>query len=264
MGHSTSLISWGVVGLSSSFPRPATGRTLLLAGKRNYTHAVAFEMICDEICSGRTVHWIDGGMALDPSRLIPLLSKRGSSPEKLRLLQGCRAFTAHQMVDLVRRAKEDIRPNVQESEIRLVLITDLVGMFGDMQVRRAEGISMLSESLERIKSLAQSRNVLVVMTMPEPRTNDVQRGLPARMNECADDKVSIASYDGTNIVATHHNLQISANPIQSLAASVSLRDFYASDHSSRVVCMRPPLDNVSSDTPNGERMEQDARRASAS
>ena len=123
---------------------------------------------------------------------------------------------------------------------------------------------MLSESLERIKSLAQSRNVLVVMTMPEPRTNDVQRGLPARMNECADDKVSIASYDGTNIVATHHNLQISANPIQSLAASVSLRDFYASDHSSRVVCMRPLLDSVSSDTPNGERMEQDARRASAS
>ena len=79
MGHSTNLISWGAVGLSSSFPKPATGRTLLLAGKRNYTHAVAFEMICDEICSGRTVHWIDGGMALDPSRLIPLLSKRGSS-----------------------------------------------------------------------------------------------------------------------------------------------------------------------------------------
>ena len=135
MGHSTNLISWGAVGLSSSFPKPATGRTLLLAGKRNCTHAVAFEMICDEICSGRIVHWIDGGMALDPSRLIPLLSKRGSSPEKLRLLQGCRAFTAHQMVDLVRRAKEDIRSNAQESEIRLVLITDLIGMFGDMQVR---------------------------------------------------------------------------------------------------------------------------------
>ena len=83
-------------------------------------------------------------------------------------------------------------------------------------------------------------------------------------NECADDKVSIASYDGTNIVATHHNLQITANPIQSLAASVSLRDFYVSNQSSRVVCIRPPLDKVSSDTPNGERMEQDARRASAS
>ena len=101
---------------------------------------------------------------------------------------------------------------------------------------------MLSESLERIKSLAQSRNVLVVMTMPEPSANDVQRGLPAQMNECADDKVSIASYDGTNIVATHHNLQITANPIQSLAASVSLRDFYVSNQSSRVVCIRPPLD----------------------
>ena len=121
---------------------------------------------------------------------------------------------------------------------------------------------MLSESLERIKSLAQSRNVLVVMTMPEPGPMTF-KGLPARMNECADDKVSIASYDGTNIVATHHNLQISANPIQSLAASVSLRDFYASDHSSRVVCMR--LHWIAClQIRRTERMEQDARRASAS
>ena len=55
------------------------------------------------------------------------------------------------MVDLVRRAKEDIRPNVQESEIRLVLITDLIGMFGDMQVRRAEA-SLCFQSLLRESS----------------------------------------------------------------------------------------------------------------
>ena len=234
---------------------------MLLAGKRNYTHAVAFEMICDEICSGRIVHWIDGGMALDPSSDATCSPRGGRSPEKLRLLQRMPGFHSTSDGGSGQTRRRTSRSNAQESEIRLVLITDLIGMFGDMQVRRAEGISMLSESLERIKSLAQSRNVLVVMTMPEPRANDVQRGLPARMNECADDKVSIASYDGTNIVATHHNLQISANPIQSLAASVSLRDFYASNHSSRVVCMRPPLDSVSSDTPNGE--EDGARRSTS-
>ena len=44
---------------------------------KKYSHNLVSEMICDEICSGRPIHWIDGGMALDPSGLIPMLSKRG-------------------------------------------------------------------------------------------------------------------------------------------------------------------------------------------
>ena len=55
------------------------------------------------------------------------------------------------MVDLVRRAKEDIRSNAQELEIRLVLITDLIGMFGDMQVR-GQKASLCFQSLLRESS----------------------------------------------------------------------------------------------------------------
>jgi hypothetical protein len=264
MGRDSNLISWGVPGLSASFPKPATGRTLLLEGAKKYSHNLVSEMICDEICSGRPIHWIDGGMALDPSGLIPMLSKRGRPPDELRLLRGCRAFTAHQMVDLVRRARGDIRPREGESEIRLVVITDLASMFGDMQVKRAEGKSMLSESLGLIKSLSRTQNVLVVMTMPVPRDCDPYKPLYAQMNDHADDKVSVPFYDGTNIVATHHSLQVSASSIQTLSTRVSLRDFYGTSHSSKVVCMRPPLDNVSSETPNGESIEKEARRASAS
>ena len=66
------------------------------------------EMLCQEIYAGRPVHWIDGGMSLDPSALIRPLSDRGRTPSSLSLLRTCRAFTAHQMHELVSRLERDL------------------------------------------------------------------------------------------------------------------------------------------------------------
>ncbi len=260
----TAIVPWGVEALSKTFPAPVTGNTMLLEGSNGQAHAIAMEMVCSEISSGRPVHWIDGGMLLDPSKIIPILTRKSGSSNDLRLLQGCRAFTAHQMLDLVRRAQNDVNSMDNHRNIRLVIITELIRMFADTQVRRSEGQAMLGECLSLINALSRCKNILILMTMTSGGKSAIYGGLSNKMRKYADERVSVFSYNGTDVVATHHNLEISCSPIQNLQHCITLNDFHPVIHSSNLVCTRPPFDNKSSEIPNGDNMESVARRASAS
>ena len=74
MAATVERVSWGVRNLSMAIPGPETGGILLVEGGKRAGLALCRVMLCEVISAGRPVHWVDGGMSLDPSALIRPLS----------------------------------------------------------------------------------------------------------------------------------------------------------------------------------------------
>lgn len=256
-------ISWGVDEISLLFPRPKTGTMALIEGSRQCSLRLIIEMLCEEISLDNPVYWIDGGMSLDPSALVRPLSIRKIPTNRIELLRACRAFTAHQMVDLLRRLGEEIQNYANRSKLRLVVVTSLTKMFSDRQVNRAESRAMLRECLDIIQMLSKNMNLLFVLTLVESDTTRNQRETTDKIRKLADDRITIKSWIEGDIVATHDILDLITSPMTASSFSSTLLDFYTADHSSSVVCTPPPFNRVSSVMPNGESIDNEARSASA-
>ena len=118
-------VSWGVRSLKSSLPSPEVGGMLLIEGLKRSTRYLTRHMICEELVKGRPVHWIDGGMGLDPSTLIRPLAHKKKGIELLDNLYACRGFTAHQMAEIIKRlASKNSDDNLRKG--RLIVVSDLL------------------------------------------------------------------------------------------------------------------------------------------
>lgn len=256
-------VSWGVNEMSLIFPRPKTGTAMLIEGPRQLSLRFVIEMLCEEISSDSPVYWVDGGMSLDPSALIRPLSARGMPASRIELLRACRAFTAHQMVDLLRRLDGEIRTCAYREKPRLVVITDLTKMFADRQLIEAESRAMLKECLDTIQTLSRNMNLLFVLTLAESDASRNQKNMADKIRRVADERITIKSWKEEHIVATNHMLGLTTSPMVTVPFSATLLDFYLEDHSSIVVCTSPPFNKISSVMPNGESIDSEARSASA-
>ena len=256
-------ISWGVNEMSLVFPRPKTGTAVLIEGQRQSSLRFVIEMLCEEISADSPVYWVDGGMSLDPSALIQPLSARGLPASRIGLLRACRAFTAHQMVDLLRRLDEEMRTYADRGKPRLVVITDLARMFADRQLNRAESQAMLEECLDTIQMLSKNMNLLFVLTLVESDVPRNQGNIVDKIRRVVDERITIKSWKEEHLVATNHMLDLSASPMVTAPFSATLLDFYTADQSSIVVCTSPLFNNISSVMSNGESMDSEARSASA-
>ena len=256
-------VSWGVNEMSLIFPWPKTGTAVLIEGPRQLGLRFVIEMLCEEISSDSPVYWVDGGMSLDPSALIRPLSARGMPASRMELLRACRAFTAHQMVDLLRRLDREIRTYADRGKPRLVVITDLTKMFADRQLNGAESRAMLEECLDTIQTLSRNMNLLFVLTLAESDASRNQRNMADKIRRVVDERITIKSWKEEHIVATNHMLDLITSPMVTVPSSATLLDFYLEDHSSIVVCTSPPFNKISSVMPNGESMDSEARSASA-
>ena len=264
MAATVERVSWGVRNLSMAIPGPETGGILLVEGGKRAGLALCREMLCEEIYAGRPVHWIDGGMSLDPSALIRPLSDRGRTSSSLSLLRTCRAFTAHQMHELVSRLERDLLVFEDGGDVRLVVLSDLASMFADSQVKKAEGIAMLESCLRVSKEVAEEKGLLVVITVVRSRSPPLPKTMISAMRGQADDRIALISYRGGQMTARLDSLGVTVRPLSNRAPYPRLSDFTGEAQSSREVCTEPPLESLSSDSPNGDSKDEAARSASAS
>ena len=249
--------------MASSFPPPRAGEVVLAEGSKRCSLALVEAMICDELERGMSAIWIDGGMVLDPSALISSLSRRGLRPTLLDNLRVCRAFTAHQMVEVVRRVESDISSDDGLQSARLIVTTELACMFPDEQVKPAEGRSMLRSSMAMISSLAKERGMLALVTANYRRAPGIPRDMRSTMREIADDRVTLLSYSDGLITSRLASVGITSAPLSSVSHP-TLLDFAAAGHMPRVVCEDPHDSSSASETPKGEINADAARRARAS
>ncbi len=256
-------VSWGIRFLKSKLPSPEVGNMLLIEGSKRSTRYITRYMICDELAKGRPVHWIDGGMGLDPSTLIRPLAHKKRGIEALDNLHACRGFTAHQIAQIVKRLDSE----VDDEDLvkgRLIVISDLASMFADTQVKHAEGSAMLKESLAHIQSMANKWNSLVVVTVNYQAQPYLSKSMKLDLKNAASDRLTILSQSKGAITAKLHSIGMTAEPLVKRDSQVSLQDFTVPDHISKVVWTDPPEANSSSDNPNGDSSAEAARKASAS
>ena len=96
-------LSWGMGFLDTEYPKIETGETVLIRGRRSSNEILINHLICEELSKRQPVYWIDGGMRLDPSLLIPTLLKKNGKITNLDYLYASRGFTAHQMLEIIKR-----------------------------------------------------------------------------------------------------------------------------------------------------------------
>ena len=147
-------LSWGIGFLDREYPKIETGETILIRGRRSSNEILINHMICEELSKRQPVFWIDGGMRLDPSLLIPTLQKKHGKITNLDYLYASRGFTAHQMLEIIKRLAREEENEKRLHSGKLIIISDLVNMFMDEQVSSSEGKSMLKKSLSYIKEIA--------------------------------------------------------------------------------------------------------------
>ena len=254
-------VSWGVRSLKSSLPSPEVGGMLLIEGLKRSTRYLTRHMICEELVKGRPVHWIDGGMGLDPSTLIRPLAHKKKGVELLDNLYACRGFTAHQMAEIIKRlASKTSDDNLRKG--RLIVVSDLVSMFADSQVKRAEGSAMLKESLSDIQYIAKKCNSLVLVTVNYKSKPFLSKSMKSELKNAANDRLTILSQSKNAITVKLHSVDMTVQPLEKRNPQVSLQDFILPDHMSKVVWTEPLETNSSSDNPKGDNNAEAARKAS--
>ena len=256
-------VSWGVRSLKSSLPSPEVGGMLLIEGLKRSTRYLTRHMICEELVKGRPVHWIDGGMGLDPSTLIRPLAHKKKGIELLDNLYACRGFTAHQMAEIIKRlASKNSDDNLRKG--RLIVVSDLASMFADSQVKRAEGSAMLKDSLSDIQYIAKKWNSLVLVTVNYQSKPFLSKSMKSELKNSANDRLTILSQSKSTISAKLHSIDMTVQPLEKRNPQVSLQDFILPHHMSKVVCTEPLETNSSSDNPKGDNNAEAARKASVS
>ena len=138
------------------------GMTLFKGTTRRCQLARSVAEICvsEMLAKGEFVHWVDGACRIDPSRLIPLLSRQSED------IRGClsrmlvsRGFTLHQFLQQIERLPNEVRLTGSS----LVVIDGILQMHADELVRKRESRAILNRSVEILSALSkQGINVLII------------------------------------------------------------------------------------------------------
>lgn len=206
-------VAWGDRLLDALLP-PAPTRCLMIADQRgSELDALLLRMASAELAAGRTVHWVDGGSRLDPTRFVPHLRWRGADPrEVLRHLLVSRGFTAHQVlaqVDALRvRLTGEVEPD--GPPVRLIIADRLPHPFADPSLRTDEARRLFTHAVERLASIARVLDALVLITWRRHSIPPLPAGFVEVLARCADLRLhAIASGRGRR---RHRALRLELEP----------------------------------------------------
>ena len=126
---------------------------------------------------------IDAGCSFDPHRVSSLAQSHQMNPihvlERIRL---SRAFTVHQLSSLIYgwlpRAMED-------HGARLVVISDLLGLFADLDTPREELLTSFLDLAKSLSNLAQKEDAAILVTVPQRYTSPKMGALLRLLNSRA-------------------------------------------------------------------------------
>ena len=114
----------------------------------------------------RDVVWVDGGCTVDPYEIGRACRRRGMGrAEVLDSINVARAFTAYQLVDLI---DERLEKEVARTGAGMVVISCLPEMFQDKEMRRSESHQLVRRCMERLRAIASSDKVAVLVTSRGP------------------------------------------------------------------------------------------------
>jgi|MDTC01.3.fsa_nt_gb hypothetical protein len=254
-------LSWGMGFLDTEYPKIETGETVLIRGRRSSNEILINHMICEELSKRQPVYWIDGGMRLDPSLLIPTLLKKNGKITNLDYLYASRGFTAHQMLEIIKRLAREKENKKGLHSGRLIIISDLVNMFMDEQVSSSEGKSMLKKSLSYIKEIAMEYNSAVILTIGSKQESFLSHAMRDVLESEIKDSISIISQSREIMILESKSTGIVVNPLITQNYISDLQEVDIDNQVSKVVWTHPLESISSSEIPKGDKSAKVARRA---
>jgi hypothetical protein len=254
-------LSWGMGFLDTEYPKIETGETVLIRGRRSSNEILINHMICEELSKRQPVYWIDGGMRLDPFLLIPTLLKKNGKITNLDYLYASRGFTAHQMLEIIKRLAREKENKKGLHSGRLIIISDLVNMFMDEQVSSSEGKSMLKKSLSYIKEIAMEYNSAVILTIGSKQESFLSHAMRDVLESEIKDSISIISQSREIMILESKSTGIVVNPLITQNYISDLQEVDIDNQVSKVVWTHPLESISSSEIPKGDKSAKVARRA---
>lgn len=179
------LFSLNMQNVTSLFPGFAIGDFAVIHGSQTFTSLTS--MLClraqlSERLNGlnSNVIFIDGGNTYKPTHIARLAQARQIDPDQtLNRISVHRAFTAYQMTMLV---MERLKELVQRFDAKLVVISDIAGLFMDEEVPEEEARGVFSQMLAYLQSFAKENQIIIIATyLSRPRSS---RNLSLRTLSC--------------------------------------------------------------------------------
>lgn len=169
---SNRVLSFGIPRIDEAFPGFQRGDFAVLFG-HPYCRTLSF--LLSVRCQlplrkgglNSQVVYIDGGNSFDPYAVSALAREYGLEPKSvLEKILISRAFTAYQLTALV---FEKLEPALGRHRSKLVIISDITGLFLDRDVPRIEGGDIFHRMTQYISEVASRRRTVIVASyFPRP------------------------------------------------------------------------------------------------
>jgi len=168
-------LSFGITKIDKVFPGFQRGDFAVLYGhplceKLCFLLGVRCQLSLKRGGLNSRVVYIDGGNTFDPYAVSAMAQEYGAEPRSV--LEGIvisRAFTAYQLTALM---SERLEEALKQYRARLVIVSDIIGLFLDRDVPEQEGKEVLAKTTQRLSDIASKRHTIVIAShFPRPHAN---------------------------------------------------------------------------------------------
>ena len=170
--RSNRVLALGIPKLDEAFPGFQSGEFAVLVGRPlstmlSFLLSVRCQLPFKKGGLNSRVVYIDGGNNFDPYAVSAIAQEYGLEPRSvLEKILVSRAFTAHQLTALV---FEKLEEALKRHRAKLVVISDITGLFLDCDVPKIEGRDIFFEMTKHLLDLAsRRRDVVIVSYFPRP------------------------------------------------------------------------------------------------
>src|SRR6267378_1928031 len=146
------------------------------------------------------VVFVDGGNVFDAYSVSRHAFSLGLDQEKTKLrIHLSRAFTHHQLSSLI---TDELAQTIDQCDARLAIISDITALYCDPDVKeKKEAFDLFSRNIRSLASLAEQRNMIIVVTNLRSRSKAMDNAL-AQMAH-----ISVTLHDKgafTQLIVTRH------------------------------------------------------------
>jgi len=169
---SNRVLALGIPKLDEAFPGFQSGEFAVLFGRPlctmlSFLLSVRCQLPFRKGGLNSRVVYIDGGNTFDPYAVSAIAQEYGLEPKSvLEKILVSRAFTAYQLTALV---FEKLEEALKRCKSKLVVISDITGLFLDRDVPKIEGRDIFLKMTQYLSDLASRRRAVVVASyFPRP------------------------------------------------------------------------------------------------
>jgi hypothetical protein len=163
----TALFSMNMQNVTDLFPGFAPGDFAVIHGSQSFTSLTSLLCIRAQLPAqlgglNSNVIFIDGGNTYKPTHIARLAQTHHLDPDQtLNRISVQKAFTAYQMTMLI---MERLKETVQRFNAKLVVISDIAGLFLDEDSPDEEARGVFSQILAYLQNFARENNIIVLAT----------------------------------------------------------------------------------------------------